>query len=110
MYNDRVVVPPSLQSQVLATLHAAHQGVSSMEARAQQTVFWPGITADITNTRANCKDCITNAPSQPRLPPAEVNFPSTPFEAIVADFFNHAGHHYLAIADRLSAWTEVFTV
>ena len=79
-----------------------------MEARAHQTIFWPGITTDIANIRASCKDCITNAPSQPRLPPKEAHIPSTPFEAIVADFFKCSGHHYLAIADPLSAWTEVF--
>ena len=108
LYDDRAVIPLSLRPQVISTLHAAHQGVSTMEARAQQTVFWPGMTADIADARATCKDCIANAPSQPRLPPAEAKFPTTPFEAIVADFFKCAGYHYLAIADRLSAWTEVF--
>ena len=108
LYNDRVVVPPSLRRQVIDTLHAAHQGVSSMEARAHATSFWPGITSDIDRARASCEDCIKNAPSQPRLPPASFNPPSTPFEAIVADFFKCAGHNYLVIADRLSAWPDIF--
>ena len=34
LYNDRVVMPPTLRSRALDTLHSAHQGVSSMEARA----------------------------------------------------------------------------
>ena len=39
LYEDRVVVPSSLRLRVLSTFHAAHQGVSAMEARAHQTVF-----------------------------------------------------------------------
>ena len=45
LYQDRVVVPPVLRRQVIDTFHAAHQGVSSMGARAQSIVFWPGITS-----------------------------------------------------------------
>ena len=47
LYKDRVVIPPSLRSEVLANLHAAHQGVTSMRARAETSVFWSGITPAI---------------------------------------------------------------
>ena len=53
-YKDRVVIPEKLRAQVLGTLHSAHQGVSSMVNRAEQTVFWPGITTDINRVRAVC--------------------------------------------------------
>ena len=108
LYDDRVVIPPNLRSSVLQTLHSAHQGVSSMEARARCTVFWPGMTADIHQIRDTCPDCIRHAPSQPRQPPASPSIPSTPFESIASDFFQLSGHHYLVIADRLSGWPVVF--
>ena len=108
MYEDRVVVPSALRSQALSTFHAAHQGVSTMESRARQLVFWPGMTADFDRIRTNCRDCTTNAPSQPKLPPAPYDPSSTPFEKIVADFFQCVGQHYLVVADRLSGWPEVF--
>ena len=79
-----------------------------MGAQAQNIVFWPGITSDIELARASCKGCIATALSQPRLPPAEFNMPSTPFVAIVADFFQCVAHHYLVVADRPSAWPEIF--
>ena len=44
MYNERIVIPPSLRSDVLESLHAAHQGVSSMISRAEHSFFWHGIT------------------------------------------------------------------
>jgi len=108
MYNDRIVVPSSLRQQVLSTLHAAHQGVSSMEARARSTVFWPGLTHDIDATRATCRECTKIAPSQPHLPPAPYDPPTTPFEKIAADFFHFGGWYYLVVADRLSGWPEAF--
>ena len=70
MYDDRIVVPPSLREKVLNTFHAAHQGVSTMESRARELVFWPGMTKDFDRIRASCGECIANAPSQPKLPPA----------------------------------------
>ena len=108
VYNDRVVVPPSLRSAMLATLHSAHQGVSSMGARARTIIFWPGMTEDIERIRDSCRDCIKNAPSQAPLPAVISNPPSTPFEMIHADYFDCVGQHYLVIGDRLSGWCDVF--
>ena len=63
LYKQRLVVPASLQRRMLDTLHAAHQGVSGMINRAEQSIFWPSITTDITRTRAQCRTCVRNAPS-----------------------------------------------
>ena len=78
LYTDRVIVPPSLHGEVLSTIHAAHQGVSMMIARAESSVFWPGISADISTTRTNCEHCHRMAPSQPGaqpIPPIPVVHP-----------------------------------
>ena len=108
IYNDRVVIPPSMRQHVLQVLHSSHQGVSSMEARAREIIFWPGYTKEIMDTRKSCTDCIKNAPSQTQLPPAPPQIPSTPFESTLADFFDLDGQHYLVVADHLSGWPEVF--
>ena len=46
-YKSRVVVPSVLQNAVLEILHSGHGGVSSMMLRASDSVWWPGIQADI---------------------------------------------------------------
>ena len=107
LYNDRVVVPLSLRPLILKHLHAAHQGTSAMEYHARVIVYWPGMTKDIQDTRKACQDCNRNAPSQAAPPPLPSPPPSTPFEAIFADFFDYGGHHYLVIRDCLSRWVEV---
>ncbi|XP_048589654.1 uncharacterized protein LOC125573262 [Nematostella vectensis] len=109
LLNDRVVVPMSLRKRVLQHLHAAHQGASTMEQQARAIVFWPGMSRDIQGTRDGCTDCNRNAPSQAATPPLPTSPPSTPFEAVYADFFDFGGRHYLVVGDRLSGWVEVLS-
>ncbi len=109
MFRDRVVVPEKLRPSVLKNLHAAHQGVSSMEQRAHSIVFWPGMTHDIHKVRSECYHCNRNAPSNSHVPSVTPDPPSTPFEKIFSDFFSLGGNHYLVIGDRLSGWTEIFS-
>ena len=108
LFQDRVVIPSSLRPRVLEHLHAAHQGTSTMEQRARAIAYWPSMSNDIRNTREGCTKCNRNAPSQAATPPIPSPPPSTPFEAVFADFFDYGGHHYLVIGDRLSGWVEVF--
>lgn len=104
LYKDRVVIPPSLRGEVLSALHAAHQGVSMMTARAESSVFWPGMTADISATRNGCEHCHRMAPSQPAAPPTPPIPAVYPFQAVCSDFFMHRGVHYLVTVDRYSNW------
>ena len=108
IYQDRALIPHSLRPVVLDNLHAAHQGVSSMQMRAQSIAFWPGMTKDIADRRSRCSECNRNAPSQAATPSEPNEPPSCPFEQIFADFFDFGGHHYLVAGDRLSGFTEVF--
>mgnify|MGYP003334138174 CR=1 FL=1 len=107
LFKDRVVVPPTLRKAVLETLHSAHQGVSGMTLRAQSSVWWPGITPQIKETRDKCHICHENAPSQPSAPPEPLPQPDYPFECVVSDYFQAGGHHYLVIVDRFSGWPTV---
>ena len=57
MYKDRVVVPRVLRREILEGLHAGHQGVVSMRARAANCVFWPEIDQAIQYVRNRCRTC-----------------------------------------------------
>ena len=107
MFDNRMVVPAALRREVLQTLHGAHQGTVSMQNRAQSCVFWPGITGDISKTRASCSICASMAPSQPHMPPTEPIVPEFPFQAIVGDYFELAGTKFLVIVDRFTGWPHV---
>ena len=107
LYKDRIVIPPRLRKEVLLALHSAHQGIASMTARSNISVFWPGITAQIANLRERCLECNRIAPSQPNAPPTALVEPEYPFQCICADFFSYKGIHYLIIVDRYSNWPIV---
>ena len=107
VYKDRIIIPPPLRQDCLTALHAAHQSVSSMIARAESSVFWPGITPAITALRNNCSHCNKMAPSQPSAPPIPPTLPVYPFQCVSADYFDYKGVHYLVIVDRYSNWPIV---
>ncbi|RLJ22718.1 hypothetical protein DJ031_00320, partial [bacterium endosymbiont of Escarpia laminata] len=107
LYNDRIVIPRSLRLDVLQSLHAAHQGISSMISRAEHSVFWPGITSAITDLRNRCNDCNRMAPSQPSAPPSHQILPVYPFQSMCSDYFTYKGVNYLVTVDRYSNWPVV---
>ena len=108
LFKNRVVIPSALRPMVLETLHSAHQGVTGMTLRAQTSVWWPGITPQIRETRDKCRVCNECAPSQPSAPPEPLQLPDYPFQQVAADYFQAGGYHYLVMVDRFSGWPTVF--
>ena len=107
LYRDRIVIPPALRERVLTALHAAHQGVTQMCARAESSIFWPGMTPAIIDLRARCTACNRIAPSQPSAPPTPPLLPLYPFQAIASDYFQYMGKNYVVAVDRYSNWPVV---
>ena len=54
--------------QILQNLHSTRQGTATMQARANKSIYWPGIHNHIKIKCKNCKNCSYNAPSQPKEP------------------------------------------
>ena len=108
MYNGRVVVPRSLRREVLEGLHAGHQGVVSMKARASDSVFWPGLDRSIQDVRDRCRICDYIAPSQADESAVTAEPPVYPFQKVSTDYFQLDGATYLVIVDRYSGWPSVF--
>ena len=108
LFNWRVVVPRALRQEVLEGLHAGHQCVVGMKARAANSVFWPGIDAAIQNVRERCRVCNTIAPSQPDEPAVQSPPPQYPFQQVCCDYFELDGATYVVCVDRYSGWPSVY--
>ena len=108
LMGQRIVVPPSLRQPVLDALHAAHQGVSAMRARAIDSVYWPDITNDIARIRDQCTHCHRMAKSNPMQPPPDLILPDYPFQMISSDYFTYNSKEYVVIVDRYSNWPMVY--
>ncbi|XP_049516220.1 uncharacterized protein K02A2.6-like [Dermacentor silvarum] len=53
----RIVISSSLRPAVLTLLHEGHQGINRTKALARESVWWPGISADIASLVTNCEQC-----------------------------------------------------
>ena len=103
----KMLIPSSLRTRILEGLHAGHQGVSSMTANARERFFWPHLDSDIKQTRAQCRKCDENAPSQPAEPMIITPVPELPFEQVASDQCTIGSYTYLIYVDRYSGWVEV---
>ena len=108
MYQRRVIVPSCLRSEVLAGLHAAHQGVVKMHDRAMQAVFWHGLFKDLERVRDSCTYCNKSTPTQAALPPHTPLSPDYPFQMIVMDYCSIKGKSWLICADRFTGWVSTY--
>ncbi|GFR59411.1 Pol polyprotein [Elysia marginata] len=43
LYNSRIVIPESLQADILSKIHEGHQGIVKYRAMAKTSVWWPGL-------------------------------------------------------------------
>lgn len=103
----KMLIPKRLRKIVLEGLHSAHQGINGMLANARSRFFWPGLDAAIRLTRAHCRQCNQQAPSQPKEQPAPSPSPEVPFSQVAMDLCHFSGHQYLIYVDRYSGWVEV---
>ena len=81
LVGDRVVIPPSLQSEVLEVLHSAHQGTTGMTNRAVSSIYWPGMLADISRKRAALLQLRQVSPQPAICSPHTTLTPSLPIRA-----------------------------
>ena len=79
-----------------------------MKSRSLESVYWPGITGDITKTREDCQACHKMAKSNPTQPPYTPPEPEYPFQYLAADYFHHLNNDYCVVVDRYSHWPVVF--
>jgi hypothetical protein len=110
MFKNRLVIPRTLRTGILRSLHSAHQGIEGMRSRASNSVYWPGINHDIKQTRINCKSCNKISPSQAQEPLQMLPSSDYPFQHICADAFQIGRSHYVVVVDRFSGWFLVYHV
>ena len=51
---DRVIVPNSMQAEMLKIMHSSHLGIEKCKSKATHVLFWPGMISHIQDTVSNC--------------------------------------------------------
>ena len=105
LHGTRVVIPPTLQPQVLELLHLGHFGIQRMKQLARTAVYWPGIDTDITNQCHRCQTCAEHQtkPAKPANHPWML--PEKPWSRIHVDHaINFLGTNWLVLVDAYSKY------
>lgn len=107
MKGERVVIPQSMQAEILTQLHFGHQGTTKCQLRAKTCVYWVNINQDIEKLVAQCPACQVHQPSQPSetLQPHEI--PTRPWQTLGTDLFHFDSHEYLVLADYYTKFPVV---
>lgn len=106
MKGQRIVIPESLQREMLARIHEGHMGISKCRARAQQAVWWLGLSNQISEVISQCEIYLRKQPqrSEPMIPSI---LPEHPRQKVGTDLFFRENMTYLVTVDYYSRWTEV---
>ena len=106
MFNTRIVIPGSLQLEVLDSLHEGHLGITKCQGRASYSVWWPLITKQIESMVNKCLTCAKLRP-EPKEPLMAMSFPAKqPWSRIGTDLFELEGKSYVIAVDYTSRWFE----
>ena len=82
-------------------VHVGHQGIERCLQRAKASVWWPGITAQLTQKIENCHTCREKARAR-KEPLITTSLPDYPWQKVGTDLFELDGVHYLLTVEFLS--------
>ena len=107
LYNDRVVIPNSLQRKILRDFHMGHPGKNRTKSLMRCYLYWPNMDRDIADMIESCKGCVLaeKSPTTTCKP-----WPKTdhPWQRIHVDFAGPVDNmYYLIVVDSHSKCPEV---
>ena len=75
---NRIVIPASLQKNMLQQMHKGHLGNEKCKRRVRDVIYWPRTNADIADMVQQCPTCISNHPKQIAEPMKAHEVPDIP--------------------------------
>lgn len=110
LFGSRIVIPAALRDDLLQRLHEGHQGYTKCLARAQSSIWWPGLSAQLRRFLEGCQFCNENRPSHRREPLMPRSLPARPWQRIAADLCDFKGKQYMVVYDEFSGWLEIMLI
>ena len=104
---DKLIVPKTLQSEMLEKIYETHLGIVKCKSRARQVLFWPRTSPQIEETVAACRMCAEHSRANAKEPMIPMEIPDRPGAKVGADLFELNYHHYLVMVDCFSKWPEI---
>lgn len=105
LFGSRLIIPPALQLEMLNKLHEGHFGLSKCRNRAKQSIWWLGLSSQLTHLIENCPKCVEERKNTSQ-PFVKENFPDRPWQKVGVDLFKFE-KWYLVMTDYYSRFFEI---
>ncbi|XP_046846780.1 uncharacterized protein K02A2.6-like [Xenia sp. Carnegie-2017] len=105
--SHNILIPPTLQADTLQKLHQSHQGTEKTKRLARESIFWPGMNAQIEELVSNCSTCQYYANANQREPLHPHDISSRPWQKIGSDLFDWNGKPHRIVVDYYSRYPKV---
>ena len=103
---SRIVVPTSLQKQVLQKVHHGHHGIQRCHLRITSSVWWSGISNAMERYIRSCPQCVKSY-VPPKEPLITTPLPTRLWQKLAADLFQLNNNPYLIIVNYFLQYPEV---
>ena len=106
---QQVVIPHSLQEQVVKISHEGHLGIVLTKQFLRSRVWFPGIDKLVEREVKSCLPCQATTPVSTRTPLVMSELPSKPWEHVAIDFCGPfpTGELALVVVDEYSRYPEL---
>ncbi|KYN20078.1 Uncharacterized protein K02A2.6 [Trachymyrmex cornetzi] len=109
LLGDRVIIPKSMQPDILSSLHKGYPGIRRMKQLAREFVYWPKLSEDIEHLVQQCNVCALTKKLPIKVPISPWPM-KKPLERMHLDFAGPIEGQYLLIfVDAYSKFIEVMT-
>ena len=105
--DDRIVVPRYMRQEILSRIHDGHPGVVKSRERAKMSVWWPGLSDEISTMVENCSHCQIGRSTQRSEPLVTAPLPDRAWSHLAADLCELKGKKYLVVIDYYSRYLEI---
>ncbi len=84
---ERIVVPASLQRQLLQSAHAGHPGIVRLKMTIRRAYWWPNQSQEVEQLVRTCSGCQASSKSAPRgeVPKTRMDRPAKPWDRVGID-------------------------
>ena len=109
MVQDRIWAPESIRFAFFNNLHLGHRSIDMMQRLALRSVYWTGLSKDLTNFFNECQHCNGTMDKNKKLADLPEDETTRGFECISMDGFDtDGGENGVAIIDRHTGyiWAE----
>ena len=109
MRGDKIVIPKSLQNDVIGLAHECHLGAEKTVALIRETCWFPRMTQMVKEFVQTCKGCLSAISNTPPVPLEPNLLPDRPWQHLHGDFKGPIGGKYYMhiIIDQYSKFPEV---